>query len=166
MALLRCESMPVTPEASGESSATGPAAISLDASSHVIMMAPGTLSSVTAFVTRTGGFRGSVTLTAHGTPEAIHVQFGRRVIEAQHNATAVNLNLIGEAPAGVYPLVIVARGAGVEEQRLLVEVVISAARETDRQRVRPPGRAALSLAMHTEVPSSGQYHGRQPASGL
>ncbi len=163
LAIMRCHEQHATIPPSG------PATLSLSVSSNTVVMAPGTLTSVTAFVTRGGSFTGPVQLTAHGVPPEVHVAFARRTIHEGENATAVNVQLYGDVRGGVYPLVIVARGDGVDEQHLLVELIIRTESETHRRPlIRRPGLPVSSLAMHTSVPSPDEttsalhrYHGIQ-----
>lgn len=115
--------------ACGDDQAPGSPSLGLGVDPGSVNVEVGASGSATATLSRSGGFRGTVSLAAQGAPDGMTVGFNPATVPAAETASTVEIVAAITVAPGTYPLTITATAPGVPDasDELTVVVITTAA---------------------------------------
>jgi len=110
-----------------------PGGITLVANTTITAVQQGVSVSITYIVTRHGSFTGPVMLTAEGLPNAVNAIYSPPTTEGTRTTTVITYTATTSAVPGRYDITIRARGAGVTDATIALDLTVTAAPQPNYQ---------------------------------
>jgi len=113
----------------GDDDTTGPTptpAIGISVSPTSLSLAQGANGSVTATVSRSGGFAGSIDLSLEGAPTGVTASFSPASVAAGATTSTITITAAASTTPGNYTLTLRAKGTGATDQTASVALTVTA----------------------------------------